>query len=1204
MMSGLFKKSIKNVLLISAFVIGGKAYGQLNLTWGEMGPNDQAGRTRAIIVDRTDASGNTLYAAGVSGGIFRSGDAGANWLPVNDQAPSLIVSCMVQAVDGTIYFGTGETFSRGGNGAGLSGFNGSGLYKFSPGGSTISLVKDSMTFGNINEVAIDGANASKIYVASNKGFFVSNDAGATFSVAATMSGTVTGSASTAAMDVKVAPNNDVYFSLGTKATTTSKVYYSNDGGANFTDITPTTPSVTSRGRIEIALSPTNSNYVYLSIAKTVTISTAGVYTGGGLNSVWMSSDKGVNWTLITLGTTQFDPFSSGTKGFGDYCNTIVVDPGNPQIIYLAGMAFKSWVQNPSLAPGQGDWYQIGTQTPLPFGFYVHSKIHDIKFNAGQNVMLIATDGGIYKSVSGNSGFLSFNKGLNISQFNSVAFMNFPKTTGTPVPGGNVTPIAGVAGGSIGNDLIYLPGNLNNNPQTSNSLGSADAYQADFSKILPSALFYAGPFGLLYRTNNINSAVLPSEYNENSYAGAATGGPGANTFANENTPARLWENYGGGTTDSILFWNDTVRSSFFNSNSTATKFTLTNKRPQKSARYQNIVISATTSQSATPIPAAQSFTIYPKYEGVREISSYSVIGSANNTPTTNNIVVLNDSSLVDTVKFAFAFAPEDSATVKIKISLYYPPGPDTLMNTITTTTATGLFNYITLKRPTKRGLYKDVTIVDPSLSQTITIVPGYTGNSITSYTVNGTTNTASCNISLTTSTLNAATDTIRFMFDLIPLTGTTLSITTNFEPRDSIRIQYEDISGMPYTAGIPITSVFTNTTNIPGVTNLAIKKIGLPTSARYAVGTGGTNPSVFVIKRPLNFGTNPDHVKVAGKNSRIDLPGGIPSMAAPVAVVGSFVTKLEWANSGRYIYFTTKVSDTQYNLYRISHLEMINDSASSDYSGKFTFDIDSGSTYRRSPIVRTTQIGRFANPVTSISVLSGDSTLILTCGSYTNTTGTVYMSNVNVAKAAQNTIGTSYFDVKNGSTLPMIPAYASMAEMNDNRRVLVGTETGLYSTSDITAATPAWGKENGIPNVPVFQIRQQTLPAWLSYNSGNIYVATHGRGIWSSNAYNAPFAIGIEEKEELKATYGNNLSLYPNPASNQVNVWFNAAGEANYIISVYDISGRLISEQQTPKLMEGEQTFNINTNLLSNGVYFINVQGSNNFKGTSKLVVAH
>ena len=67
-------KQVKGAIIAGTLLMGGNAFAQLGLTWAEMGPNDIAGRCRSIIVDKTDATGNKIYAAGVSGGVFKSLD--------------------------------------------------------------------------------------------------------------------------------------------------------------------------------------------------------------------------------------------------------------------------------------------------------------------------------------------------------------------------------------------------------------------------------------------------------------------------------------------------------------------------------------------------------------------------------------------------------------------------------------------------------------------------------------------------------------------------------------------------------------------------------------------------------------------------------------------------------------------------------------------------------------------------------------------------------------------------------------------------------------------------------------------------------------------------------------------------------------------------------------------------------------------------
>jgi hypothetical protein len=454
--------------------------------------------------------------------------------------------------------------------------------------------------------------------------------------------------------------------------------------------------------------------------------------------------------------------------------------------------------------------------------------------------------------------------------------------------------------------------------------------------------------------------------------------------------------------------------------------------------------------------------------------------------------------------------------------------------------------------------------------------------------------------------SSQSDSIRFTFKTAPDDSSTITTTIKlrYDIGDQIKVDYNDISGMPYVATTTLTApLATSKTTLPNV------KVPLDKSARYAVGVGGTNPAVYVVKRPLNFGINPQFVKVAGKVSRRDGPGGVATQTTGPQAIKGTVTRLEWAPDGQNLYFSSVVSSTastSYYVYRISHLQFIGDSASSDYSGLFTSDIDSANTFRRNVPQRCTPIGKFDSPVTCLALRPDNMSLLITVGSYTNAGASIYESVGNPATLNLDTAGTSNFVSKDGSGLPDFPVYTALYEKNDNKRVLIGTEQGVYSTLDITQGSPSWVKETGtgtpFPNVPVFQIRQQSLPNWLSRNSGVIYVATHGRGIWSTDKYFSPYAIGIEEQTN-KPTFGTNMVLYPNPTSNQVNLWFNAKGDADYNVNVYDINGRIVMQEKEGKLMEGEHTIQLNTSQLNSGVYFISINGTNNFNATSKLIIS-
>jgi len=93
--------------------------------WNWLGPGNIGGRIRSILIDPANPS--RMWVGSVSGGIWTTADAGANWQPVNDFLASLAVSALVMDPTDTniLYAGTGEGFWGGtGSPSGISGVQG------------------------------------------------------------------------------------------------------------------------------------------------------------------------------------------------------------------------------------------------------------------------------------------------------------------------------------------------------------------------------------------------------------------------------------------------------------------------------------------------------------------------------------------------------------------------------------------------------------------------------------------------------------------------------------------------------------------------------------------------------------------------------------------------------------------------------------------------------------------------------------------------------------------------------------------------------------------------------------------------------------------------------------------------------------------------------------------------------------------------
>lgn len=151
-----------------------------HLTWLSRGPNNVGGRTRAVVVDPTINS-KTVWAGAVGGGIWKSTDAGSNWLPMNGAIQNYVVSCLTLDPNDpnhkTLYAGTGE------DGYNISSLPGGGIFKSTNGGITWTQLdptkplSDDSPWKQINRISVAPGHSNIILASTSIGVMRTEDGG-------------------------------------------------------------------------------------------------------------------------------------------------------------------------------------------------------------------------------------------------------------------------------------------------------------------------------------------------------------------------------------------------------------------------------------------------------------------------------------------------------------------------------------------------------------------------------------------------------------------------------------------------------------------------------------------------------------------------------------------------------------------------------------------------------------------------------------------------------------------------------------------------------------------------------------------------------------------------------------------------------------------------------------------------------------------
>jgi hypothetical protein len=501
----------------------------LGLTWNELGPDNVGGRTRAILIDKNDP--DIMYAGGVSGGLWKSTTGGSSWVAINDFAENIAVASIAQSADGTIYVGTGEGLGVGtGSAAGSTSFIGKGMYKSTDGvnfaliSSTIPTVDNSpstpWTF--INRIACDPTNPLRIYAATNNGLRSTDDGGATWIWPVKLSNG--NDNKQFATDVDVATDGTVVTAVA------GKCYISPDGDDG-TFVNKSTGGVdhlptATLSRIEMAIAPSNPNYMYACAAA----------TSQQLYNIYRSTDKGETWSIIGPGgSSTFQPL--GTQG--SYDNTVCVNPTNPDKVYVGGLDMWEW-QLGGTWTQKSIWYLDRTSI-----YYVHADHHFYLFHpTNPNIMFIGSDGGVSRSTDAGETFMTMNINYNTIQSYALAC----SSSGM------------IMTGTQDNGTIYMPRAGAFTKHGADIKGGDGGWPA-FSYINPEAFFATTYYGGTGRSPDKGSTFYPASDGSSPFFSnrmLSLGAPGDAFPAGFVTPLLMWESFNDTySSDSITFSPDSI-----------------------------------------------------------------------------------------------------------------------------------------------------------------------------------------------------------------------------------------------------------------------------------------------------------------------------------------------------------------------------------------------------------------------------------------------------------------------------------------------------------------------------------------------------------------------------------------------------------------------------------------------------------------------
>jgi photosystem II stability/assembly factor-like uncharacterized protein len=302
--------------------------------WRSPGPANFMGRLSDAV--GIPSPSKTMYVSAAGGGIWKSTNNGVTWRPIFDDKRIISMGMLAIAPTDTnqIWAGTGEPNSRN------TIEPGAGIYKSMDGGNTWKFMGLEKT-QHIGRIEVDPRNPNVVWVAAlgaawkcgvgERGLYKTTDGGATWNMVKAGANGCTGF-----VDVELDPRNpDVVYATSWERYRNpyslksggpgSALWKSTDGGRTWAEIKGNGYPEGLKGRIGLALAPSNPDVVYaLTEAASLEANVPYVPGQNRASGLYRSTDAGKTWARMNDYNVR--PF---------YYSQVSVDPKNPDRVYYS-----------------------------------------------------------------------------------------------------------------------------------------------------------------------------------------------------------------------------------------------------------------------------------------------------------------------------------------------------------------------------------------------------------------------------------------------------------------------------------------------------------------------------------------------------------------------------------------------------------------------------------------------------------------------------------------------------------------------------------------------------------------------------------------------------------------------------------------------------------------------------------------------------
>jgi photosystem II stability/assembly factor-like uncharacterized protein len=360
--------------------------------WSAYGPTaisggiDNLGRVVCMAFHPTITA--TWFIGTPAGGLWKTTDNGASYVPLTDHFPGLGIASIVinPNTPNTMYVLTGD-----GNASHRGHYlreHGTGIYKSTDGGNTwaeTAFLQDYSLATYGYKMMMHPNNTNTLLAATSTGFWRSFDGGNSWAQSASLAGTEI---------------TDFEFKPGSASLMYACGYSGNFYRSTDTGRTWSTVSIGASGanRMEIAVTPDNVNRVYVLAGPDLGV--------GSFKGLFTSNNSGVSGSWSTIRTTP-NILGYSSTGNDDVSQTwrnisLYISPADENFMITGGcFIWKSTNGGSTIAWSSGS---------------IHADNHFIVKHPLNSEIYSGCDGGLFRSTDNGTSWVDINDGLQITQF--------------------------------------------------------------------------------------------------------------------------------------------------------------------------------------------------------------------------------------------------------------------------------------------------------------------------------------------------------------------------------------------------------------------------------------------------------------------------------------------------------------------------------------------------------------------------------------------------------------------------------------------------------------------------------------------------------------------------------------------------------------------------------------------------------------------